>query len=360
MPPSQVDHIAKIRHLVEGYQVSQAISVAAALGIADLLAETSCTIDELALATGTHAPTLYRLLRALASIDVLRELGCQRFELAPLGELLRTDVPDSIAAWAVFSGRPGNWLAWSGLLDSVRTGENAFQSVHNTDVWTYRANHSDESAIFDGAMSSLSRRSNAALLAAFDFGRFRTIIDVGGGNGVVLEAILTAHPNLQGVLFDQPHVVSSATVLFDQAAVADRCKVVGGNFFESVPQGGHAYLLSAVIHDWEDEAALRILTVVRRAMAGDATLLLVERLVAPANTGRDVKFADLHMLVSPGGRERTQEEFATLLAASGFRLAQVHGAGAYAVIEAVPAGAGDWREAVKTGVMPYATKDDQQ
>lgn len=336
MPHLDPDPATTIRRLAEGYQVSQAIHVAATLGIADLLAGGSRTSDDLAESTRTHPPTLYRLLRALASVDVLRELDGRRFELTPLGERLRSDAPDSIAGWAAFIGRPYYWQAWAGLLHSVRTGENAFRHVHDTDVWTYRSSRPDESAIFDRAMTSLSRRSNAALLADYDFGRFRKIVDVGGGNGALLAAIVAAHPHLEGVLFDQPQVVARAPALLEGAGVADRCRIVAGSFFESVPSGADAYLLRAVIHDWEDGESIRILEVVRRALRADGNLLLIERVIGPPNEGRDAKFSDLNMLVGPGGRERTREEFAALLEAAHFRLTRVVGTGAYSVVEAVP------------------------
>lgn len=331
------DPATKIRRMVEGYQVSQAIHVAATLGIADLLADASRTSDELAAATDTDSPALYRLLRALASVDILRELDGRRFELTPVGQLLRSDVPDSIAGWAAFIGRPYYWAAWPALLHSVRTGENAFRHVHGTDVWTYRAAHPDESAVFDRAMTTLSRRATAALLAAYDFGHFGTIVDVGGGNGALLAAILAAHVHAQGVLFDQPHVVPAATSLFERAGVAHRCRTVGGNFFESVPQGADAYVLRAVIHDWDDDSSIRILKVVRQALAQGGKALIVERTIAPPNEGRDAKFSDLNMLVAPGGRERTREEFASLLDASGFLLARVVDAGSFSIMEAAPA-----------------------
>jgi hypothetical protein len=331
------DPATTIRRMVDGYQVSQTIHAAATLGIADLLADASRTNDELAAATGTHPPTLYRLLRALAGVEILHELDGQRFELAPLGQALRSDVPDSIAGWAAFIGRPYYWQAWSGLLHSVRTGENAFRHVHGTDVWSYRSSRPDESAVFDRAMTSLARRSNAAVLAAYDFGRFRTVVDVGGGNGALLAAILAAHPDVQGVLFDQPHVVSGAASLPERAGIADRCRTVGGSFFEAVPEGADAYVLRAVIHDWDDEASIRILKVVRHALPHDGRVLIVERVIAPANQGRDAKFSDLNMLVGPGGRERTREEFAALLESSGLRLERVFEAASQCVIEAVAA-----------------------
>ena len=331
------DAATTIRRMVDGYQVSQAIHVFATLGIADLLADASRPSDELAAATGTHPPTLYRLLRALASVEILHELGGRHFELTPLGELLRSDVPNSIAGWASFIGRPYYWQAWAGLLHSVRTGENAFRHLHDTDVWTYRSTRPDESAVFDRAMTTLSRRSTAALTAAYDFGRFRTIVDVGGGNGAFLAAILGACPNVQGVLFDQSHVVSGAASLLERAGVANRCRTVGGNFFESVPEGADAYVLRAIIHDWDDDASVRILTVVRHALAEDGRVLIVDRVVAPPNEGRDAKFSDLNMLVSPGGLERTREEFVALLESSGLRLERVLSAGGFSVIEAASA-----------------------
>ncbi|HET9223510.1 MAG TPA: methyltransferase [Roseiflexaceae bacterium] len=337
MTDHKPDPATTIKRLVDGYQVSQAIHVAAALGIADLLAGGSHTSEELAASTQTHPRTLYRLLRALASVDIVRELDGHSFELTSLGERLRSDVPDSIAGWAAYIGRPCYWQAWTGLLHSVRTGENAFQHIHDSDIWTYRSSRPDENAIFDRAMTTLSRRSNAALLAGYNFGRYRTIVDVGGGNGALLAAILAAYPALEGVLFDQPHVIGGASVVLERAGVAERCRVVAGSFFEGVPEGADSYLLRAVIHDWKDEQAIRILGVVRRAIQSEGTVLLIERIIASPNQGRDAKFSDLNMLVGPGGQERTRAEFAALLDAGGFRLADVVDTGGYSVLEALPA-----------------------
>ena len=331
------DSATAVRRLVEGFQVSQALHVAATLGIADLLVGGDRTCDELAATTRTHSPTLYRLLRALASVDVLRELDGRRFELTSLGECLRSDVPNSVHGWAAFIGRPYFWQAWAALEHSVRTGENAFQHVHGTDVWSYRAARPEESAVFDRAMTSLSRRSNAAILAAYDFGRFRTIVDVGGGNGALLAGVLAAHPKLEGTVFDLPHVAEHAPALLAQANVASRCRVVGGSFFKSVPEGADAYILRAVIHDWSDEDSIQILSVVRHAIGANGVLLLVERVIALPNEGRDVKFSDLNMLVGPGGRERSREEYAAIFEASGFRLGAVVPAGAHSLFEAAPA-----------------------
>lgn len=320
--------------MIDGYQVSQAIYVAATLGLADLLKDGSRTSDELAVATQADPPTLYRLLRALATVGVLHEGDGRQFALTPLGEQLRADHPQSIRGWAAFVGRPYYWEAWGHLLESVRTGENAFRLLNGTDVWTYRAERPNESAIFDRAMMSLTAASNRALLEAYDFGRFGTVCDIGGGNGALLASLLVEYPRMQGILFDQPHVVANADDILRQ--VADRCHVVSGSFFESVPEGGDAYVLKAIIHDWDDEQTTTILRACRRAVNGGA-LLVVERIIGDPNEGPATKFGDLNMLVVPGGRERTVEEFGELFAAAGFELGGVtETSTGLAVLEGVP------------------------
>ncbi len=271
---------ARLERLIVGFQVSQAIHVAAVLGIADLLADGPRTSDELAAQTDANPGSLYRLLRALASVGVFHEEGGRRFALTPVGESLRSDVPGSLRGWAAFVGRPYFREAWSQLEHSIRTGENAFQYVHGTDVWSYRAERPEESVIFDLAMEALTGASNRALLDAYDFSRFGTVIDIGGGNGVLLAALLTEYPTMQGIVFDQPHVVANS----------------------------------------------------------EARLLLIERIVGPPNEDPRTKFGDLNMLVAPAGRERTIEEWEALLKSAGFRLVEVTPtASGLAVIEAAPA-----------------------
>ena len=213
----------------------------------------------------------------------------------------------------MFVGRPYHWQAWGALLHGVRTGENAFRSVHGTDVWDYRAAHPEEGAIFDGAMTAIMLRANRHVLAAYDFGRFATVVDVGGGRGAFLNAILAAHPGLRGVLFDQPQVVAARS-----SAIAARSSP--GSFFDAVPEGADAYVLKAVLHDWEDEDAVRILRRCRAAIAPGGALLVVERDLGGPNENADAKLSDLNMMVGPGGRERTRREFAALFAAGGFAL----------------------------------------
>jgi hypothetical protein len=311
---------ATLIRLVNGYQVSQAIHVAATLGIADLLADGARTSGDLAEAAGADADSLYRLLRALASVGVLNEDDGRLFSLTPVGERLRSDVPGSLHGWAAYAGRPYYWMAWADLLHSIRTGENAFRHVHGQDVWSYRADRPEESAIFDAAMKALTGASNAALIEAFDFSRFRTLVDVGGGNGALLASVLASNPALQGVLFDLAHVVAGAEPVLEAAGVVDRCRIESGSFFEAVPKGGDAYLLKRVIHDWEDEDSIAILQVVRAAMSEGATLLVDERGLGSPNEDPPTKFSDLNMLVGPGGRERTQDVYASLFESAGFRL----------------------------------------
>ena len=328
---------AELMRLANGFQISQAIHVAAALGLADLLKEGARASDDLAAATKSNPLSLYRLLRALAAVGVLHEDGERRFSLTTVGEQLRSDSAESVAPWAALIGRPYFWQSWGDLLNSVRTGENAFRHLHGTDVWAYRGERPEESLIFDRAMTGLSHGIGEAVVAAYDFAAMGSVVDVGGGQGALLASILRAHGKLRGILFDQPHVIAQAEPVLKKAGVRDRCEILGGNFFDKVPAGADAYLLKAILHDWEDAESVAILKVCRRAMTPAARLLILERRVAPPNEGPESKFSDLNMLVMPGGQERTRGEFAALFAAAGFRLSQVVPTSSrISVIEGVP------------------------
>jgi predicted O-methyltransferase YrrM len=309
-----------LRRLVNGYQVTQAIHVVAALGIADLLGDGPRASDELAAQTGAHAPSLHRVLRALAGVGVLHEGDDGRFTLTPVGECLRSDAPETVGGWATFVGAPIHWQAWGALLHAVRTGENAFRALHGTDVWEYRAQHPEEGAVFDRAMTAITLRANQHLLQAYDFSRLGSVVDVGGGHGALVAALLVAYPHMRGVVLDQPHVVEQASAVLEEAGVADRAEVVAGSFFDEVPAGADAYMLKAILHDWDDAEALRILSRCRAAIPPNGVLLVVERDLGAPNEDPDPKLSDLNMMVGPGGRERTRDEFATLLADGGFAL----------------------------------------
>ena len=326
---------ADLLRLVNGFRVTQTIYAGVELGIPDLLAEGERTADDLADASGADPPTLYRLLRALASLGIVHEGDERRFSLTDLGRPLRSDVPGSLRGWVRLQGRDYLWRSWGNLANAVREGQNSFRMVHGTDIWEWRAEHADESAIFDEAMRSMTIGANASILDAYDFGRFGTIVDVAGGNGTLIAALLAAHPASRGILFDQEHVVSGAEPILRAAGVLDRCEIVAGSFFASVPEGADAYVLKWIIHDWEDEESVAILRTCRAAMGTDAVVLLIERDLGQPNEDPVAKLADLNMLVMPGGRERTLDEYAALFGAADLRLVAAHPTtSGYLVIEA--------------------------
>jgi hypothetical protein len=312
---------ARLLELINGYRISQALHVAAVLGISDHLAAEPRTAAELAAATGCDERSLRRLLVALATAGVYQESLDGRFWCTDLGDALR-----GLAGWAAFTGSHSTWLAWGALEHSVRTGESAFTAVHGENVWDYRARHPADGAIFDAAMTALSRRVADAVLDAYDFGGFATVADVGGGRGAVLAAILNRYPAMRGVLFDQPHVVADAPELLEEAGVADRCAVVAGDLFTGVPTEADAYVLKSVLHDWPDEQALAILAACRRAMPAGSVLLLLERVLAGPPYPPEavpIAFSDLNMLVGPGGQERTRDEYEALLRKAGLTVTRV-------------------------------------
>lgn len=322
--------------MINGFQISQALHVAATLGIADLLDGGPRSVGDLAESAGTDAPALSRLLRALASIGVFTEID-GAFCLTPAAAPLRSGVPGSVRAWAMNIGQPYFWQSWGHLLHSVRTGEPAFPSLYGMSAWEYRQDHPDANAIFNAAMTDLSMGVVDAVVESYDFSGIDVLVDVGGGEGSLLAAILAANPALRGILFDQPHVVRSAGTLLEDAGVAPRCEVMEGNFFDSVPAGANAYLLKSIIHDWDDGSAIHILRTCRAAIAATGKLLIVDRVIQPGNDPDPSKYMDLNMLVMLGGRERTADDFGKLYAEAGFRLTRiVPTLSGFGVIEGAP------------------------
>jgi hypothetical protein len=308
----------QVHRLVTGYQVSQAVHVAVRLGLSDLLADGPKSIGELADATGADARSLARLMRGLVTVGLYVSVGDERFANSEVGDVFRSDAPRSAADWVRFVGRPFHWQAYSALEHSVRTGETGFATVHGLTVWDYLAKHPDEQEVFDHGMTALSRAVSDSVVEAYDFTQFGTVVDVGGGRGLLLSAILARSPSTEGVLFDRPEVVAAAEKLL--AGVSERSRVVGGSFFDSVPPDGDAYVLKSVIHDWPDAESIDILSTCRRAMPPYGRLLLVEQLLDQAPDPVRTAFSDLTMLVIAGGQERTTEEYRGLLAAAGFAL----------------------------------------
>ncbi|WP_433505755.1 methyltransferase [Pseudonocardia halophobica] len=329
-------HHATLMAVARGYQRSQALAVAAELGIADLLTEPRPVVD-LAAATGTDAPALYRLLRALASIGVFHEDDEQRFSLTAMGRLLRRDHPWSIDPAVRMFCADYQWRAWGELGYSVRTGGNALVHTLGTDVWEHRRRDPAQGELFDAAMRTMATSYAPGVLAAHDFGKYAVVADIGGGTGAMLTAILAAHPHLHGILAEQPEVLPRAARQLAAAGVADRARLVECDFFDEVPTGADAYVMLRVLHDWPDDAAAQILRRVRAATAPTARLLVIDAVVGPPNEDPQTAFLDLMMLVSAGGRERTEPEWRDLLASAGFRVGTIVPAGpGRSVIEAVP------------------------
>ncbi len=322
-PASSPPPDAVLAQLIFGKCVAMAISVAAKLRVADKLAAGPKSVADLARETGTHAGSLYRVLRALASVGVFAEEPDGRFRLTPMAEYLRTGVPGSLRGVADYMGSDWSWRPWGKLLDSVRTGETAFDRVFGEPCFDYLAKHPDESAVFNEGMTGFSSATAPAVAEAYDFSRFGTVVDVGGGHGTLLAAILKAHPDVRGVVYDAPHVADGAREALRAAGLADRCRVEGGDFFKSVPAGGDAYLMKHIIHDWPDDKATTILRNCRKAVKPGGKLLLVEIVLKPGNEPDLGKILDLEMLVLPSGRERTEAEYAALFAGAGWRLARV-------------------------------------
>jgi hypothetical protein len=310
------------------HYVSRALYLAAKLGLADLLKDGPREGRDLAVATQTHASSLARVLRLLASVGVFEEHSNGTFALAPLGELLRDDVPGSLRALVLLFAGIGVQDSWKDLEQCVRTGDPVFRrAAPDADIYTLAARDPEATALFDRAMATFALRTAAAVAAAFDFPGFDKVADIGGGTGGLLIGILKAHPGLAGIIFDQPHAAERARQQVAAAGLADRCTVVAGSFFDEVPRGADAYLLKHVLNDWDDERAAAILKNCRAAMPPHGQVLIVED-VYPARIdqsaeSRSATANDVLMLVCTGGRQRSEVEFRDLLTASGFRLTRV-------------------------------------
>lgn len=319
--------------------VHQALCAAARLGVADLLERGLCTVAELARELAVHEGALYRLMRALASRGVFEETAPGSFRNTELSHLLRTGVPGSLRPSFLYWGTELYYRSFGEMLYSIRTGEPAREKLTGMSGWEYMRQNPELARIFDDAMTSLSELASPALAAAYDFGAWGSVMDVGGGNGILLSHVLRAYEGLRGVLADQPHVLERARQRgFLGGELAARVRMQPCDFFRGIPEGCRAYLMKSVIHDWDDERARAILGNCRQAVPTDGALLLVEHVLPAGNLPSAGKFVDLVMLVMTGGRERTVEEYRDLLAGSGFRLNQVIPTAAeFAIIEAIPA-----------------------
>ena len=336
--PASAPPEAIVTQVMLGCLGSQVLYVPAKLGIADLLVDGPKSVEELATATDTHAPSLYRVLRAAASLGVFTEQENRVFALNANAQTLRSNVPNSLRDIMIFMGEDWHWQVWGKTLYSVRTGKAAWAEMHGEDVFDYFKDRPEELEIFNRAMTSLSALATKAVIEAYDFSGINTLIDIAGGHGRLLSEILETNPSLRGVLFDLPHVIDGARENVAKTNASDRVEFVSGDFFVSVPAGGDAYIMKHIIHDWDDERALTILRNIKQAMNPHGRVLLVESVIAEGNAQDFGKLMDIEMLVSPGGKERTAAEYEELFERAGFRMTRiVPTRSAYSVIEAVAA-----------------------
>jgi len=332
----------QLSRMITSLWVPQAIYAAAALGIADVLADGPRRSDDVAQAVGAHRGALHRLLRALVVLGLCTATDDGAFALTPLGACLRAGTRDSVRSWALLMGGAMVWGSWGHLVECVRTGEAVPKLLAGTGTFEQMAADPDASLVFDHAMVELTRQLAGAVAMAYDFSGIRTIVDVGGGYGALLPPILAAYPEMKGVVVDLARCRDGATRLFEKTGFAARCEFVACDIFESVPARGDAYIVKNVIHDWDDERSLAILRNCRAAM-GEGSRLLVVEVIAPERVGSSpldtmIAGADLNMLVNTGGLERAEAEYRRLIEAAGLHIARiVPTPAAMSVIEARPA-----------------------
>lgn len=331
--------------LVNGYQVSAAIGAVARLGVVDCLSAGPAHLDEVAARVSADARSLGRVVRLLAEVGIFEQLEDGRVGLTALGGMLRGEVPGSVRRGAIVVSEEWHWRAYGHFVDGLRTGEPGFLRAHGCGFWEYLERHPQAGALINDSMSAAASFVAGAFVRSYDLDGIERLVDVGGGYGVLVRAVLEAHPHMQAALFDLPGVIEGARARLADCGVADRCQVIAGNFFDAVPAGGDAYVLSWVLHDWNDDAAVRILASCRAAI-GDAGRLLAIELVVPSREQRAspevewlVRTTDLEMLAVVGGRERTPAEYSELYAAAGFQLTRILPLqpSAWSVIEGSPA-----------------------
>ena len=312
----------QLLRMLQGYFLTQVVHVFATLGIADHLADGPKTSDALARLTATDPDALRRLLRTAVGFGLLAERHPGSFALLPLGALLRSDAPGSLRDYIIAMAAPSFWLPW-GIEHAIRSGKEAFTDVFGMNVWDYYTQHPHEGRNFANAMSNISAMVADEVVAQYDVSEYQKIVDVGGSHGTLLAALLRANPAAKGVLFDRPNVIAEARQAIHGRGLNERVELVEGDFFEEVPAGADLYLLKWILHDWDDAQSLAILRNIHRVAASPSKLLIVERLLPSAPEPSPVHLMDLNMLVLAGGRERSREEFETLLSSAGYRLERI-------------------------------------
>jgi O-methyltransferase domain/Dimerisation domain len=317
--PKELPPPAQLMNFIVGKWISKPIYVAAELGIADMLSDGPKNIEEIALLSQTHAPSLYRMMRALASVGIFSEVEEKKFELTVMAEFLKSGAMRSIAL--MFNS---DWSdkAWGCFMDSIKTGETAFETAHGLPVSEWLEENPHAAEVFNEANAVKAVNSNRAIIDVYDFSDIDTLTDVGGGLGVLIAEILIANSSMNGIVADIPSVICKTKEIIKSRGLENRCKTVECDFFENIPIGGDAYLMSNILHDWSDEQCHVILKNCHKAMKPESKLLIVEMTIPPGNQPSICKLLDLEMLVTTGGRERTEEEFKTLLDSSGFQFSR--------------------------------------
>lgn len=314
----------KLSRLIHGLVHTQLIFVAAKLGIADLLADGAKSTTELANATSVIESRLYRVMRALASIGIFAEDKPRQFKLTPLAIPLQSNIPESQRDFAIMMGSQWHVSAWANIMHCLKSEASAFEDVFKCGLFEYLEEHPNDGAVFNNAMTFTSRKHTEAICGAYDFANATTLVDVGGGHGFLLSALLKRHPTLSGILFDLPSVAETATEHLRSEGLDQRCQVVGGDFFEALPKGGDLYMLKYIVHDWDDADAVQILQNCRDAMNPGASLLLIEAVVPARNASFGKTWSDIEMMVMlSNGKERTETEFQDLFSRAGLALRQI-------------------------------------
>lgn len=331
-PKPDLDRLFALHY---GYRSTQVVYVIAKLGLADHLADAPLTAAELATRVQADPVSLGRLLRLASFYGLVEERPGGRFALTPLGRPLSSGGDDSLKALATMLGEE-HYGAWGSLLHSVKTGQPAFNHVYGAPFFDYMAAHPKTQATFDAAMSAGSDAFLGELADSYDFSKVRVLVDVGGGNGSVSARILKHNPAMQAVIYDQPQVLEAAERYLSKAGLRARCRLVPGDFFSSVAEGGDLYVLSNIVHDWDDERAVRILRNCRSAMKPTGVVMLVEAVMAEHGRPSRAAMADVNMMVLLTGRERTEEQYRSLLQEADLSLTRIIPMSVLSLIEARP------------------------
>ncbi len=335
---SNENDISKLLQIFAAPWITQSVYVVCSLGIADILKDDEKDVEEISSLVSCNASSLYRILRCLASMGIFAETKPKTFKLTGTAQYLRADHPNSLRSLSMMLSDEWHWCSWGDVLHVVKTGEPAIKHLYGVDnTFNYLKHHPKSCKLFQDAMTNVSQSIHAEVVDVYDFSNFKKIVDVGGGFGALLSSILIRNPHMEGILFDLPHITKEAEKFITNQEFSNRCQTVAGNFFESIPITGDLYMMSHIIHDWDDEDCIQILKNIRKSISSEGRLIIIEAVIPSGNEPHFGKLLDLDMLIMyPKGRERTLEEFSHLFQVSGFKLNQIIPTNSHvSIIEAV-------------------------